>query len=38
MDTFRQIDLTQPLNFNINNERDMRLYTLKLNSHFLQNI
>ena len=36
--TLRQIDITQPLNFNMNSERDMRLYTLKLNSNFLQNV
>ena len=36
--TLRQIDITQPLNFNMNTEKDMRLYTLKLNSNFLQNI
>jgi hypothetical protein len=32
--TLRQIDITQPLNFNMNTERDMRLYALKLNSNF----
>ena len=35
---WRQIDITQQLNNNINTERDMRYNLIKLNSQFLQNL
>jgi len=34
---WKQIDITQQLNDNINTERDMRLYFIKLSSRFLRN-
>jgi|688.fasta_scaffold248725_1 hypothetical protein len=36
--TWRQTDIRRALNINIDNERTMRLYTLKMYSNFLQNI
>jgi len=36
--TWRQTYITRALNINIDNERTMRLYTLKMYSNFLQNI
>ena len=36
--TWRQTYITSALNINIDNERTMRLYTLKMYSNFLQNI
>ena len=36
--TWKHINITQPLNFNIHTERILRLYMLKTNSQFLKNI